>query len=78
MVNQDNVQAWDRLNRAHELLKKAKMDKLKFTKNAKATKWILVGDKCSREFFEIHKARRPFTMIKSCQMVGKLFQMGRT
>ncbi len=64
MANQDNVQAWDKLNKTRELLEKAKMDKLKSTKNAIATKWISVGDKCSRKFFEFHKVHRPFIMFK--------------
>jgi len=64
MANWDNVQALDKLNKTRELLEKARMDKLKSTKNAMATKWISVGDKCSQKNFEFHKAHRPFIMIK--------------
>jgi hypothetical protein len=34
MSNWENVQAWDELNSAHELLEKHKMDKLESTKNS--------------------------------------------
>jgi hypothetical protein len=64
MANWDNVQVWDKLNKTRELLEKARMDKLKSTNNALATKWISVGDKCSQKFFEFHKVHRPFIMIK--------------
>jgi hypothetical protein len=45
MANWDNVQAWDKFNKARQLLKKARMDRLKSSKNAMVAKWILVGDK---------------------------------
>jgi hypothetical protein len=52
------MQAWDKLNRAQELLEKHRMDKLESTKNSLVAKWTLVGDRCSREFFEFHKGHR--------------------
>jgi hypothetical protein len=54
------------------LLEKARMDKLKSTKNAMATKWISIGDMCSREFFEFHKVHRPFIMIKEVLDGGQI------
>jgi hypothetical protein len=60
MADWDNVQAWDKLNRAQELLEKTRMDKLESTKNAMVAKWILVGNRCFQEFLEFHKVHRPF------------------
>ncbi len=41
-----------------ELLEKHRMDEMESTNNFMAAKWTLVGDKCSREFFEFHKGHR--------------------
>jgi hypothetical protein len=66
------MQAWDKLNRAQELLEKHRMDKLESTKNSMVAKWTLVGDRCSREFFEFHKGHRP------CTIINELLHGGQT
>jgi hypothetical protein len=63
MLDWKSVQAWDKLNRAQELLEKHRMDKLESTNNFMATKRTLVGDSCSREVFEFHKGHRSCTII---------------
>ncbi len=60
-----------KLNRAQEFLEKARMFKLKSTKNTMVTKWILVGNRCSWEFSEFHKGHKPFTMIKELMDGGQ-------
>jgi hypothetical protein len=72
MVDWDNVQVWDKLYRAQELLEKARMDKLESTKNAMVTKWILAGDRCFQKFFEFHKVHRPFIMIEELLDGGRI------
>jgi hypothetical protein len=34
-------------------------------------KWILVGNRCSWEFFEFHKGHKPFSMIKELMDGGQ-------
>jgi hypothetical protein len=48
------------------------MDKLESSKNAMATKWILIGDECFQKFFEFHKVHRPFIMIKELLDGGQI------
>lgn len=66
------MQAWDKLNKAQELLEKHRMDKLDSTKNSMVAKWTLVGDRCSREFFGFHKGHRP------CTIINELLHGGQT
>jgi hypothetical protein len=73
MLDWESVQAWDKLNRAQKLLEKHRMDKLESTKNFMATKWTLVGDRCSKEFFEFHKGHRLCTIINELLHGGQTF-----
>jgi hypothetical protein len=59
------------INRAQELLEKARMDKLESTKNTMATKWISIKDRCFWEIFEFHKGLRPFIMINELMDGGQ-------
>lgn len=53
-------------------MEKHRIDKLESTKNSMATKWTLVGDRCSREFFEFHEGHR------LCTIINELFHGGQT
>ncbi len=48
------------------------MDKMESTNNFMAAKWTLVGDRCSKEFFEIHKGHR------LCMVFNGLLHGGQT
>jgi hypothetical protein len=68
-----STQAWDELNKLQELLEKHKMDKMESTNNFMAAKWTLVGDRCSKEFFEIHKGHRLCLVFNGLLHGGQTF-----
>jgi hypothetical protein len=47
MINWDNAQAWEKLNKAQEMLEEVRMEKLESTKNAIVVKLTTIGEKCS-------------------------------
>ena len=64
--------AWADLNRAQAILEGFRMEKLEASKNATAAKWVTVGDRCSKEFFEFHKAYRSKSTIKELRDGGRI------
>lgn len=71
-VDWSDLEAWDKLNAAQAALEELRMGKLEVLKNATVARWIQVGDRCSKEFFEFHKDRKIKTQI------SKLLQDGRS
>ncbi|KAG0631137.1 hypothetical protein M758_1G230300 [Ceratodon purpureus] len=63
--------AWEKLNTAQATLEEFRLSKLEKTKNELAAKWITVGDRCSREFFEFHKDRSKKTAITELMDGGR-------
>lgn len=51
----NDLGAWARLNEAQAELESVRLSKLEATRNHMAAKWTLVGDRCSKEFFEFNK-----------------------
>jgi hypothetical protein len=60
----NDLQAWEQLNEAQSKLEEIRMDKLERKKMQTGATWARMGDKCTRKFFQYHKARRPKTKIK--------------
>jgi hypothetical protein len=73
MLDWESVQAWDKLNRAQELLEKHRMDKLSPQRTLWQPNGPWVGDRCSREFFEFHEGHRLCTIINELLHGGQTF-----
>lgn len=58
-----DLDAWDRLNDARAILEESRMEKLDKVRNSNAARWITVGDRCSKDFFEFHKECGRKTLI---------------
>lgn len=70
----NNLQAWESLNRAQEKLEEVRMEKIERKKNQSGALWARMGDKCTREFFDFHKASRAKTIIKELQIDSKIIR----
>ena len=58
-----NLDSLVQLYAAQTALEDQRLQKLEVTENALAAKWIQIGDRCSKEFFEFHKYRKAKTII---------------
>ena len=55
-TNWDDLEAWSRLNEAQAELESIRLSKLEYSRNKLAARWCMVGDRCSKDFFEFHKS----------------------
>ncbi|KAG0623633.1 hypothetical protein M758_3G189600 [Ceratodon purpureus] len=62
-----DLDAWENLNSAQAALEEIRLKKLEASKNATAARWIQVGDRCSKEFFEFHKEHKNKSSISHLQ-----------
>jgi hypothetical protein len=72
MINWDSAQAWEKLNKAQEMLEEVRMEKLESTKNAMVVKLITIGENFHDFFLNFIKTIDHASSLRNCYMKDNL------
>jgi hypothetical protein len=72
MINWDNAQAWEKFNKAQEMLEEVRMEKLESTKNEWWLNGLQLGKIIHEIFLNFIKAMDCTLSLKNCYMKDNL------